>query len=154
MHAGLSTEKAPAFSVPIRFFLTGPLFGVAAAVVLLWNGPNTLEERWSPTALALTHFMTLGYLALTMVGAMTQMLAVLGGSPVPRSRGIGRLTHVLLVAGTLLLTGGFLSGGGGMFRPAVIILLVGLGAWAYMGVDKKEFSAWLTIPLFTSTRGG
>ena len=42
MHPNLSFEQAPAISVPYRFFLTAPLFGAAAGLLLAWLGPAAL----------------------------------------------------------------------------------------------------------------
>jgi hypothetical protein len=54
MQPGLSFEQAPPISVPFRFFLTAPLFGMAAGLLLLWQGPAALASRWTSVALALT----------------------------------------------------------------------------------------------------
>ena len=34
--ASLSLDQAPPIGVPLRFFITAPLFAVAAALLLLW----------------------------------------------------------------------------------------------------------------------
>jgi hypothetical protein len=47
MQPGLSFEQAPPISVPFRFFLTAPLFGMAAGLLLLWQGPAALASRWT-----------------------------------------------------------------------------------------------------------
>ena len=52
MQPTLSFEQAPPISVPYRFFLTAPLFGAVAGLVLVLLGPDTLQSRWSPGALA------------------------------------------------------------------------------------------------------
>ena len=77
---GLSFEQAPPFSLPLRFFLTAPLFLLAAAVLIVL-APDALASRWTPQALALTHALTLGFLAMVMLGALMQMLPVVAGSP-------------------------------------------------------------------------
>ena len=66
----LYLEQAPPFGVPLRYFLTAPLFGVAAALLLVAAGPAALTSRWSGLTLALTHLLTLGVLAQVMVGVM------------------------------------------------------------------------------------
>ena len=108
--ANLSLEQAPPISVPFRFFLTAPLFGILAALLLIYYGPDALTSRWSPVTLALTHLITLGFLGLIMCGAMMQMLPVLAGSPVPAVVPVTTAVHLLLSAGILALTFGFLSG--------------------------------------------
>jgi hypothetical protein len=107
LQAGLAFEQAPPFSLPLRFFLTAPLFLLAAAVLLVL-APETLASRWTPQALALTHALTLGFLAMVMLGALTQMLPVVAGSPLPAPRFVTWVSHVPLVLGTLALMSGFL----------------------------------------------
>ncbi len=121
----LSLEQAPPISIPIRFFLTAPLFGVAAALLLIWHGPDLLVSRWAPQTLALTHLFTLGFLGLNMCGALLQMLPVLAGIAVPRVVLVGSLTHLLMVGGTLWLVIGLLLGSTGWLKFAVGFLGTG-----------------------------
>ncbi len=122
----LSLEQTPPLSVPLRFFLTAPLFVMAAAAVLLWYGPVVLSSRWMPALLAVTHFLTLGFLAMTMVGAVQQLLPILMASPVPRPRLISTMTHLLLTIGTLSLGTGMLTGQTSLFVLAMVLLGLGL----------------------------
>ena len=48
--AGLSFEQAPPFSLPLRFFLTAPLFLLAAAILIVLS-PDALASRWTPQRL-------------------------------------------------------------------------------------------------------
>jgi hypothetical protein len=106
--AGLSLDQAPPLSVPLRFFLTAPLFGIAAALLMLIGGPEIFISRWSPSMFALTHLITLGFISMAMIGAMQQLLPVLVGSPVKRPVLISSILHALMVVGLLLLSAGFL----------------------------------------------
>ncbi|MCP3867645.1 MAG: hypothetical protein GY703_06030 [Gammaproteobacteria bacterium] len=108
--AGLSLEQAPPISIPFRFFITAPLFGVAAGVLLAVLSEEVLISRWHPATLALTHLISIGFLGMTMCGALMQMLPVLAGSPVPGVVLVGTLSHILLLSGTASLVYGFLSG--------------------------------------------
>ncbi len=123
--SSLSLEQAPPISVPFRFFITAPIFGLLAALLLLLYGPEILISRWAPATLALTHLITLGFLGMIMCGAMMQMLPVLAGSPVPRVKPVATAVHGLLTIGTLALVAGFLSGITGLFHLALSAL--GLG---------------------------
>jgi hypothetical protein len=105
--AGLRLEQAPPIAVPFRFFLTAPAFLLAAAALLAWSGAETFDARATPAALAITHLITLGYMAMVMLGAMLQILPVLAGAPVPGARIVARASHALLVVGTAALAGGF-----------------------------------------------
>ncbi|MCP4127143.1 MAG: hypothetical protein GY753_08790, partial [Gammaproteobacteria bacterium] len=123
--ANLSLEQAPPISIPLRFFLTAPLFGIAAALLMIWYGPEVMTSRWSPQTLALTHLLTLGVLALVMTGALLQILPVLAGIAVPRVVLVGNLVHPLLTVGTMGLVAGFLLGSTAWLKLAVVALGAG-----------------------------
>jgi hypothetical protein len=123
--ANLSLEQAPPISVPFRFFLTAPLFGILAALLLLYYGPEALTSRWAPVTLALTHLITLGFLGMIMCGAMMQMLPVLAGSPVPAVAPVSTAVHLLLTAGTLALASGFLFSSTLLLHLALCALGIG-----------------------------
>lgn len=125
--AGLSLEQAPPLSVPLRFFLTAPLFGMVAAATLLVAGPEALLSRWLPETLALTHLFVLGVLTMVMCGALFQMLPVLVGVRVLRPRLWGGICHLLLAGGTLTLATAFLTAAPFAFRLAMLLLGAALG---------------------------
>ena len=124
---GLSLEQAPPFDVPLRFFLTAPLFLVLAAMVLLWHGPDFFISRWLPAPLAFTHLLTLGFMAQIMIGALLQILPVVIGVTVPRPQWIAALIHLPLTLGTLALAGAFLLGNPLGFQIASGLLGLGFG---------------------------
>ena len=127
--SGLSLDQAPPFSVPLRFFLSAPLFlfaaGLGAALLPDWPLATAL-----PATLALTHLVTLGFLGMAMLGAMSQMLPVLAGAPLPQARWVAGLSHPGLLLGTALLSLGL-----GLGRPPLILAgtaLLGLGLLAFL----------------------
>ena len=107
--ATLSTDQAPPISVPLRFFAVAPLFLVLAALMLAMGGGDPFTDTHSPAMLAAVHCITLGFMAMVMLGATQQMLPVVLGSPVPASGLVAWLTFLPLMAGTLLLSAGFVS---------------------------------------------
>lgn len=119
--AGLSFEQAPPFALPLRFFLTAPLFLLAAGVLVAML-PEALAARWTPEVLALTHALTLGFLAMVMLGALMQMLPVVAGSPLPAPRLVARTSHAALSLGTVALLAGFLAGEPAAFGLAIVLL--------------------------------
>jgi len=121
---GIAFDQAPPIAVPLRFFLTAPLFGCVAGLLIAWSGDDVLASRWSGTALALTHLITLGFMLQAMSGALLQVLPVAVGANVWRPRLVGLLTHAGLVVGTVLLVAGFLVGEAQPFRWAMPILTV------------------------------
>ncbi len=130
MQPGLSFEQAPPISVPFRFFLTAPLFGMAAGLLLLWQGPAALASRWTSVALALTHLLAVGFMLQAMCGALLQMLPVAAGANIWQPKRVAHLTHAGLTFGTLMLVGGFLGEQALLFKVAVPFMTVSLGAFA------------------------
>jgi hypothetical protein len=118
----LSFDMNPPLALPLRFFLTVPLFAALAAALLLWQGDAALATRWSPVTLALTHLLTLGCLTMAMIGALLQILPVMAGIAVPGAIRAGHAMHALLCAGTLLLSGAFLLQWPWLFAPAMLAL--------------------------------
>jgi len=103
MRADLSLQQSPPFSVPARFLVSAPVFSLLAALILLWHGPEIISTRWTPEILAVTHFLTLGFLAMSMLGAMMQLMPVLMGMVIPRPALFSSIIHVPLFIGTLCL---------------------------------------------------
>lgn len=136
--SGLSFDQAPPLAVPFRFFLLAPFFLLASGALMLALGPATLSSRWAPETLALTHLVTLGFIAQTMIGAVLQVLPVIAGSPVEHPRGVAWVTLLGLNGGTLLLVAGFLAGSPPALQAAAVLLALGLGtvivagAWAML----------------------
>lgn len=107
--ASLSFGQAPPLWVPFRFFVSAPPFGLAACLVLLWAGPDAFVSRWTPALLAITHLLTIGFLAMVMMGALVQVLAVVAGARLPGGSTTAAWVHGALAAGATLLAGGFLA---------------------------------------------
>ncbi len=126
--AGLSFDQAPPISVPLMFFLTAPLFLLAAALLVM-IAPEALSSRWTPQALALTHALMLGFLALVMIGALMQMLPVVAGSAIPSAGMVAWLIHLPLTIGTAALMGGFLGAGAGYFAIGAVLLATGFAVF-------------------------
>jgi len=109
-YTALSLSQSPPLSVPLRFFLTAPLFIIAAALVILFYGDNLFASRWTPAMLALTHLITLGFLGSCMLGALQQLLPVLLGTVLPSPARTSALLHILWTLGSVLLVLGMGAG--------------------------------------------
>ncbi len=129
MHAALSFEQAPPLTVPIRFFATAPWFGVAAGLLLLWQGPEALASRWSPATMALTHLMTAGLMLQGMCGALLQFVPVAVGGNVWRPRLVAAVLHPALALAALLLPAAFLSADRTLLCAAAALFAVALGGF-------------------------
>ena len=126
---GLSFQQAPPPSIPLRFFVTAPLFLLAAAVLLTWEGPQVLAVRNGPVALALTHLITLGGSTMVMCGALLQLMPVATGLQWPFPRQLATLVHVGLTLGALLLPLAFLWHQRAVMALAVLSLGIALGTF-------------------------
>ncbi|MGK0291048.1 MAG: hypothetical protein ACI86H_002515 [bacterium] len=96
--SGLSLEQAPPEDIPFRFFLTAPLFGIFAGILLIIQDEKLFKTILYFDTIALTHLITLGWLALIMMGAFYQMVPVLIGGIVP-FLSISRVVHLGMVLG-------------------------------------------------------
>lgn len=148
MQRVLALEQTPPLGVPLRYFLTAPVFAIGAGLLLLWNGGDAFLSRWTPAALAATHMVTLGVLAMAMIGALLQILPVVAGVEVPRPNLVARATHLLLTVGTALLSAAFLLPRPVVFTAAVSVLLSGfslllIACWAGL---RRCVTASPTLP--------
>lgn len=140
MHPNLSFDQAPPISVPYRFFLAAPWFGVMAGALLAWSGADLLASRWTPEILALTHLLTLGFMLQAMCGALFQFIPVAVGGNVWRPTLVANLLQPLLVVATLLLVAGLLFSHPRLLAFAVPLFLVALGGF----VVVVALSVWRT----------
>ena len=104
MQPTLSFEQAPPISVPYRFFLTAPLFGIVAGLLLAWFGPEALASRWSSGALAMTHLLVVDFMLQAMCGSLLQFVAVAAGANIWRPQLVAAVVHPLITAGAVLLS--------------------------------------------------
>jgi len=122
MYGHLSTQQSPPLSVPARFFLTAPAFGILAALLFLFIGQDMLVSRWTPGLLAVTHCLTLGFFASVMIGAIQQLLPVLVGSVISKPRFIATLIHLQWLPGICLLVAALYTFKTVFMIPALILI--------------------------------
>ena len=118
----LSLEQAPPLSVPARFFVTAPVFGIAAALILLFSGDDLLISRWTPGMLAVTHCLVLGFFASIMIGAIQQMLPVLAGAVILKPRLVATAIYVQWVPAIIALVVALMDPVRGLFVVAVLLM--------------------------------
>jgi hypothetical protein len=139
MHPNLSFEQAPPISVPYRFFLTAPWFGVAAGLLLAWSGESAVASRWTSVTLALTHLVVVGFMLQAMSGALLQFVPVVAGGNVWRPLTVARGVHPMLVLAAIVLVAAFLTSTAVLFRLAAglfvltVAFLVGVVGRALLG---------------------
>lgn len=123
--AALAYDDTPPFSAPLRFFLTAPLFGLAAGGVLLLDG-DALSSRWTPGALASVHLIAAGFMLQVMLGALLQILPVAAGARVPRALRVAAATHLLISPGGAGLALGLWRGEPVALLAGGVLLVTGL----------------------------
>lgn len=131
-YTALSLNQTPPLSVPLPYFLAAPLFMLAAALILLLSGPEVLLTRWSPTMLALTHLLTIGFLGTIMLGALQQLVPVLIGVPLPAQRGVAYSLFTLWLVGAGVLIGGMGTATPLAVRGGAILLATVVGIFIFM----------------------
>ncbi|MCP4830739.1 MAG: hypothetical protein GY886_00840 [Gammaproteobacteria bacterium] len=112
----------PPLKVPFRFFITAPLFGILAALLLLGSGTDGWSTRWLPEIVAATHLLTLGFMATIMLGALFQVLPVLSGYSIPGQHWLAPTVQLMVSGGALALGGAFISADHGWQLTAIILL--------------------------------
>ncbi len=149
--AGLSYEQAPPYGLPLRYFLTAPLFLQLAAVAAIPGIKDWTSDPHTLAAIALTHLITLGFLGMVMQGALLQMLPVVLGAPVPAAGWVARLGHTGLTLGALLLAAGLYRAQATLLHLAMAVLAIGwlpfLAAAAVSLARARTMSRLTLIPL-------
>ena len=120
-------DQAPPISAPLRFFLTAPIFGIIAGILMLLSDSQTLVNRYSIDAIIITHAITIGVFSFVIFGALTQMLPVLTGTKIVKVKLVTTLSYYMFIVGLfamivglkfmlpLFTTSAYLLLGGGFF---------------------------------------
>jgi hypothetical protein len=130
MH-GLSFNALPPIDLPFRFFLTAPIFIILCALLILFSGETLWVSRWQPNMLALTHGFTLGFLTMVMMGALLQLLPVIGGVGITKPRLIVGVCHSTLVIGILCLMANFIWPSALLAISSLIFLVCSIGVYFF-----------------------
>ena len=118
---GINLLYLPPFSIIGRFFATAVLFGIAEGLFLLYQAV-TEKLFLFPTV----HLFTLGFMALTMIGALFQMLPVVAGAVIENPLEKAFITHLLLSSGAFLLPLGVLLWSFPLSLLSLLFLLFGI----------------------------
>ncbi len=138
----MAGANTPPFVLPGEHFGAGVLFLLAGALGLVWVAPE-LAGGWYPSAgvVGVTHLFTLGWITLSIWGALYQFLPVALGEPI-RWRWLAHASYGLMVPGVALFAAGLLGAGSG-------VLLGGAGA---LGLGVVLFAANLAGTLARSKK--
>lgn len=143
--SGLAITQAPTPSLPMRFLLAAPAWGMFAGVWLAVQGEGALMSRWAPATVVLVHVVVLGVLGNAMLGALTQFLPVAALSPLVGRRALP-LLHVGLNAGLLCFVVGLSKGVGLALHLAALLLggtLLAFAALVGVALFRGKGPRWL-----------
>jgi len=126
---GLSFNALPPIDLPFRFFFTAPVFVIICALLILFSSETLWLSRWQPGMLALTHGFSLGFVTMVMMGALLQLLPVIGGVGIAKPRRIVLVCHSALVIGTLSLMVNFIWPSTQLTVLTLLLLTLGLGTY-------------------------
>ncbi|MFZ6747865.1 hypothetical protein [Undibacterium sp. Ren11W] len=153
----LNYELAPSPATIFGCLLPAPWLGMVAGLLLAFLPANGLPDRFAPLTLALTHCLVLGMLAPIMIGALFQLMAVVGGQTVNAAAYISPFVAIgsALIAGALCF--GFLMGDTRGFMVAAglaallygaVVLALASTAWRVTVLDATTRTlAWICVPL-------
>ncbi len=151
--SGLSFNALPPIDLPFRYFISAPLFIIACAFLLFWSGETLWLSRWTPSMLALTHGFTLGFLTTVMMGALLQLLPVIGGIGIVKAKVVATISHVSHCLGVVFLMLAFFFTHPLLIIAAMSCLVLGIGLYigALTWVLAKKLSQGNSIIGFRFT---
>ena len=141
---GLSLDQAPPISVPFRFFLSAPHFGVLMSFVIFFTPFNEISNQYSHFAIGVVHLFTLGILSMIIFGAMQQMMPVLAGAIIKKPRLFANVVHTSLVLGTLFLSFSFIFEIKILLHIAVLFLSIAFLTFFIMSIKLLFKVKYLT----------
>ena len=123
----LSLHQLPPLSLPMGYFLTAPLFGLAAGVFFALSGELPWLSRWMPDALAGTHLLVLGFMGMVMMGALVQLIPVISAAEVPWACRLAPWIRLTLGVGVAALACGLSLEIAALFSTAIVALTLAFG---------------------------
>jgi hypothetical protein len=144
----LASRLSPPFVLPGEHFAAGVVFLVLGAVGLVWVAPDLAAGRYlTPGVVAVTHLFTLGWITLSIFGALYQFLPVALGEPI-RSERTAHGTFVLFVVGLPLFAYGLVAGipgatvwGAALFGSATLLFCGNLAA-TLARAQRRDLTWW------------
>jgi len=97
---GVQTTRSPGADLPGRYLATGLVAFALFALGVVWLAPVLVVTNDDPQVFALTHLAVLGWITMTMFGALYQLFPVALGGTV-RSPRLGRWNYWVLSAGVV-----------------------------------------------------
>lgn len=141
-----ATHHSPPFSLVWRHVAVALVAFPVALAGLAWAAPAVVASPRGPEALAVVHLFAIGWIALVVMGALTQMIPVVLAVPLASHKAIAA-SHALTAMGALAMTAGFATGtplalmSGGTAVTAGFLIFVATLALTLRGVKKWDLTA-------------
>lgn len=147
-----STAATP---LAARHFAVALLYLIAGSTGLVWIAPDLAIGAYaSPRVAGITHLFTLGWISITIFGALCQLLPVALGSPLRWARAAS-VTLWAFAFGAGLFAAGIATGHTGLHHAGIALLTIGIvtavvniGATLYR--SKRRDPTWCGIALAIS----
>ncbi|WP_251343619.1 hypothetical protein [Haloplanus halophilus] len=123
----IDTDRQPPLSIPLRHFVVALGFLLSGAALGL---ADALDAAPGLARAAHLHLLFVGFVCLTIAGAMTQFVPVWSGTAL-HSRRLARAQLWLVAVGLVGLVVGFLGGRVTLLAPAGALVLTGFWTLAY-----------------------
>lgn len=145
-----AAARSTPFWLPAAHFAAGLVCLVTVALALPFVAPDLAAGRFlQPEVVALTHLLTLGWLTVSIAGALGQLFPVVLGTPL-RSIRLAATSGAMLVGGLALFVSGLVSGHGsivitGATLLAIALLLFAGNAYATLWRSSERDLTWWTL---------
>jgi hypothetical protein len=144
MVPGFATKLSPSFKLVSLYFLTAIASLIAAVVMMIVDYSGLRGHHFSPVVLAVTHITILGWIALTIFGAIFQLISIILKVKL-HSEKLAYIQYFFHITGMILLVTSFylfnfgtmMVVGGSMLMFAVILFLFNLGITLNKGEKRN-----------------
>lgn len=123
---GLAVQGAPSLRLPGEHFAAALLFLCVGAVGLIWIAPELAAGLYlSPHVAGVTHCFTLGWLTMTIFGALYQLLPVALGVSI-RSERLGHVSFWSFTPGVALFATGVAESSLALRHVGIVLVATGI----------------------------
>ena len=133
---GIDPSGGPPMAIPLRHFVVGLGFLLAAATVALIDAAGIHVDQGG---IAFVHLFLVGWVCVTIMGAMTQFVPVWSGTLL-HSRRLAVVQLWLVGGGVPVLVGAWLSGGGWPLAVGGTLMTAGFWTFVY-NIGRSLLSA-------------
>ena len=124
--AAAATPSATSLPLAAEHFAAATFYLVAGSIGLVWIAPDLAIGAYpAPRVAGITHLFTLGWLTITIFGALYQLLPVALAAPV-RSVRVGHASFAVFAPGAGLFAAGVATGTTMLHHAGIALIAVGI----------------------------